>query len=107
VSNALKRQGCRVRMVVYPRTGHVPHEPKLLQDVIARMIEWKDRPPDQCQDCPVSRCAGVPHVVHLVQALNLAVPPGAAESVKGIISVFRGGRVDRAKARMLYRTYSV
>jgi len=43
----------------------------------------------------------------LWQALNLAVPPGAAESVKGIISVFRGGRVDRAKARMLFRTYSV
>jgi hypothetical protein len=30
-------------MVVYPRTGHVPHEPKLLQDVMVRTIEWMDQ----------------------------------------------------------------
>jgi len=41
--NALKRRGCSVRMVVYPRTGHVPHEPKLLQDVMVRTIEWMNQ----------------------------------------------------------------
>jgi dipeptidyl aminopeptidase/acylaminoacyl peptidase len=41
--NALKRRGCTVEMVVYPRTGHIPHEPKLLQDVMARTMQWMDR----------------------------------------------------------------
>ena len=41
--NALKRRGCTVQMVVYPRTGHVPHEPKLLQDVMTRTLAWMDR----------------------------------------------------------------
>lgn len=41
--NALKRSGCEVQMVVYPRTGHVPQEPKLLLDVMARTLAWMDR----------------------------------------------------------------
>jgi dipeptidyl aminopeptidase/acylaminoacyl peptidase len=41
--NALKRSGCTVQMVVYPRTGHVPHEPKLLLDVMTRTLAWMDR----------------------------------------------------------------
>jgi dipeptidyl aminopeptidase/acylaminoacyl peptidase len=41
--NALKRQGCTVKMVVYPRTGHIPHEPKLLQDVMIRTMQWMDQ----------------------------------------------------------------
>jgi dipeptidyl aminopeptidase/acylaminoacyl peptidase len=41
--NALKRCGCTVQMVVYPRTGHVPREPKLLQDVMTRTLAWMDR----------------------------------------------------------------
>lgn len=41
--NALKRQGCTVQMVVYPRTSHVPHEPKLLMDMMKRNIAWFDK----------------------------------------------------------------
>jgi len=41
--NALKRQGGTVRMVVYPRTPHIPQEPKLYQDVMIRSIDWLDR----------------------------------------------------------------
>ncbi len=40
--NALKR--CRVptQMVIYPRTGHVPSEPKLLLDVMERILAWME-----------------------------------------------------------------
>jgi dipeptidyl aminopeptidase/acylaminoacyl peptidase len=41
--NALKRQGCLVKMVVYPRTPHGPQEPKLLRDVMKRNLEWFDK----------------------------------------------------------------
>ncbi len=41
--NALKRQGCTVKMVVYPRTPHGPREPKLLLDVMRRNLEWFDK----------------------------------------------------------------
>jgi dipeptidyl aminopeptidase/acylaminoacyl peptidase len=41
--NALKRQGCPVQMVVYPRTPHGPAEPKLLRDVMTRNLEWFDK----------------------------------------------------------------
>jgi dipeptidyl aminopeptidase/acylaminoacyl peptidase len=40
--NALKRCGCPTQMVVYPRTGHVPSEPKLLLDVMNRIMAWMD-----------------------------------------------------------------
>ncbi len=38
--NALKRRGIPTQMVVYPRTGHVPFEPKLLLDVMNRILVW-------------------------------------------------------------------
>lgn len=38
--NALKRQGCSVEMIVYPRTPHGPQEPKFIQDIGQRMIAW-------------------------------------------------------------------
>jgi dipeptidyl aminopeptidase/acylaminoacyl peptidase len=41
--NALKRQGCTVQMVVYPRTPHGIEEPKLLLDCMNRNLEWFDR----------------------------------------------------------------
>jgi dipeptidyl aminopeptidase/acylaminoacyl peptidase len=41
--NALKRQKCEVKMVVYPRTPHGPQEPKLLLDIMKRNLEWFDR----------------------------------------------------------------
>jgi dipeptidyl aminopeptidase/acylaminoacyl peptidase len=41
--NALKRQGCTVKMVVYPRTPHGPQEPKLLQDIMVRNLQWMDQ----------------------------------------------------------------
>jgi dipeptidyl aminopeptidase/acylaminoacyl peptidase len=40
--NALKRRGCPTQMVVYPRTGHTPSEPKLLLDVMNRTLAWMD-----------------------------------------------------------------
>jgi dipeptidyl aminopeptidase/acylaminoacyl peptidase len=41
--NALKRQGCPVKMVVYPRADHAIHEPKLLLDAMRRNLEWFSR----------------------------------------------------------------
>jgi len=38
--NALKRQGCPTKMVVYPRTPHGPNEPRLYLDVMNRNVEW-------------------------------------------------------------------
>lgn len=38
--NALKRQGCPTEMIVYPRTPHGPREPKFIQDIGQRMIDW-------------------------------------------------------------------
>jgi dipeptidyl aminopeptidase/acylaminoacyl peptidase len=40
--NALKRCGVPTQMVVYPHTGHVPAEPKLLLDVMERILAWMD-----------------------------------------------------------------
>jgi dipeptidyl aminopeptidase/acylaminoacyl peptidase len=41
--NALKRQGCLVKMVVYPRAHHAIREPKLLLDAMRRNLEWFTR----------------------------------------------------------------
>src|SRR5262249_2986188 len=38
--NALKRQGCTTKMVVYPRTPHGINEPRLLLDAIGRDPYW-------------------------------------------------------------------
>jgi dipeptidyl aminopeptidase/acylaminoacyl peptidase len=38
--NALKRQGAPVKMVVYPRAPHSPQEPKFLQDIMQRHLDW-------------------------------------------------------------------
>ncbi len=40
--NALKRRGIPTQMVIYPRTGHVPSEPKLLLDVMERILAWME-----------------------------------------------------------------
>jgi len=40
--NALNRRGIPTEMVVYPRTGHVPSEPKLLLDVMERILAWME-----------------------------------------------------------------
>ena len=41
--NALKRQGCTTKMVVYPRTPHGIEEPRLLVDCMERNLEWFGR----------------------------------------------------------------
>ena len=41
--NALKRQGCVTKMVIYPRTPHSIEEPRLLVDCMERNLEWFDR----------------------------------------------------------------
>lgn len=41
--NALKRQGCTTKMVIYPRTPHSIEEPRLLVDCMERNLEWFDR----------------------------------------------------------------
>jgi dipeptidyl aminopeptidase/acylaminoacyl peptidase/imidazolonepropionase-like amidohydrolase len=40
--NALKRQGCTVKMIVYPRMPHTPTEPRLTLDAMKRNLEWFD-----------------------------------------------------------------
>lgn len=41
--NALKRQGCVTKMVVYPRTPHGIEEPRLLLDCMNRNLQWFDQ----------------------------------------------------------------
>lgn len=41
--NALKRQGCKTTMVVYPRTPHGIEEPRLMLDCMNRNLEWFER----------------------------------------------------------------
>lgn len=41
--NALKRQGCTTKMVIYPRTPHGIEEPRLLLDCMQRNLEWFDQ----------------------------------------------------------------
>lgn len=41
--NALKQQGCRVQMVIYPRTPHGPQEPKFILDIGNRLLAWFDQ----------------------------------------------------------------
>ncbi len=38
--NALKRQGCTTKMVIYPRTPHGIEEPRLMLDCMKRNVEW-------------------------------------------------------------------
>lgn len=40
--HALKRSGVRVEMVVYPRGGHEPQEPKQVLDIAKRSLDWMD-----------------------------------------------------------------
>jgi dipeptidyl aminopeptidase/acylaminoacyl peptidase len=42
LQNTLKRRGVPTQMAVYPRTGHVPAEPKLLLDVMERILAWME-----------------------------------------------------------------
>ncbi|QOI97046.1 MAG: S9 family peptidase [Flammeovirgaceae bacterium] len=37
---ALKRLGVKTQMVSYPRTPHGPQEPKFIQDIAERVIDW-------------------------------------------------------------------
>ena len=41
--NALKRQGCTTKMVIYPRTPHGIEEPRLMLDCMTRNLDWFDR----------------------------------------------------------------
>ena len=41
--NALKRQGCDTRLVIYPRTPHSIEEPRLLLDCMQRNLDWFDQ----------------------------------------------------------------
>jgi dipeptidyl aminopeptidase/acylaminoacyl peptidase len=41
--NALKRQGVPVELVIQPRQGHGPHEPRMLADAVRRANDWLTR----------------------------------------------------------------
>jgi dipeptidyl aminopeptidase/acylaminoacyl peptidase/imidazolonepropionase-like amidohydrolase len=41
--NALKRQGCAVKMMVYPRMPHVAGEPKQKLDLMQQNVAWFDK----------------------------------------------------------------
>jgi len=43
IYSALKKRGVPVEMVIYPRSGHFPGEPKLLLDMYDREIAWFDK----------------------------------------------------------------
>jgi len=41
--NALARQSVPTRMVIYPRTGHFPREPKIIQHIMQDNLDWFDK----------------------------------------------------------------
>ena len=41
--SALQKRNTTVQMVLYPRSGHFPTEPKLQRDVYQRELEWIDK----------------------------------------------------------------
>ncbi len=41
--NALKRRGVTAKMVTYPRMPHGPTEPKFIQDIMQRHLDWVDK----------------------------------------------------------------
>lgn len=41
--SALERRGIKTEMVVYPRTPHSPQEPKFVQDVLQRHLDWVEK----------------------------------------------------------------
>lgn len=41
--NILRLMGKEVKMAVYPRSGHIIHEPKLCVDLLKRNLEWFER----------------------------------------------------------------
>lgn len=40
--SALKRRDLKTQMVVYPRSGHGPNEPKFVLDIMQRHLEWAE-----------------------------------------------------------------
>ena len=67
--NALKRQNCPVKMVVYPRTPHGISEPRLLQDAMTRNLQWFDE-----------HLRGVP-----AMASNVQPPKTRKENIKDVL----------------------
>ena len=41
--NARKRQGCKTKMIIYPRTPHGIEEPRLMLDCMNRNLDWFDQ----------------------------------------------------------------
>jgi len=41
--SALQRRGVKTEMVTYPRMPHGPNEPKFLQDIMQRHIDWVEK----------------------------------------------------------------
>jgi dipeptidyl aminopeptidase/acylaminoacyl peptidase len=41
--SALERRGVKTEMVTYPRTPHGPQEPKFMQDIMQRHIDWVEK----------------------------------------------------------------
>lgn len=41
--HAMKRRGVTTKMVAYPRTPHGPQEPKFVQDVMQRHLDWVEQ----------------------------------------------------------------
>ena len=41
--SALQRRGIKTEMVTYPRTPHGPQEPKFIQDIMQRHIDWVEK----------------------------------------------------------------
>ena len=40
---ALQEKGVDTEMILLPRTGHGPTEPKLISEVSTRILEWFDK----------------------------------------------------------------
>jgi prolyl oligopeptidase len=73
--NALKRQGCTVKMAVYPRTPHAINEPRLFLDAMNRNLRWFDEhvrgeSPAAVAKVPTTRTDDVKETLHGVEIVD-------------------------------------
>jgi prolyl oligopeptidase len=70
--HALKRQGCVVKMAIYPRSPHAISEPRLFLDVMNRNLEWFDQyvrgvSPQTVAVVPTTRTDNIKETLHGVE----------------------------------------
>jgi beta-galactosidase len=93
--NALKRQGCTTKMIVYPRTPHAIEEPRLLLDCMNRNLEWFDH---YVRGAKETRPPGESKTFSKEDAKPVAVPlPTGVKAVWDLDKTFRETTATRER----------